>query len=72
MSPALRAQMEALGEWQATVGQPGETGVSTFSKRVPVSRSTRGSHPGAPPPLWGLFCNLPLTDRLRLSDTVTS
>ena len=55
-----------------TVGQPGETGVSAFSKRVPVSHSTRDSHSSAALPLWGLFCDLPLTNRRRLSDTVTS
>lgn len=71
-SPAPRAQVEAPGDPQVTAGQPGETGVSTFSKRVPVSRSTRDSHPSAPLPLWGLFCDLPLTNRLRLSDTATS
>lgn len=71
-SPAPRAQVEAPGDPQVTAGQPGETGVSTFSKCVPVSRSTRDSHPSAPLPLWGLFCDLPLTNRLRLSDTVTS
>lgn len=37
--PAPRAQMEAPGDSQASLGEPGETSVSLFSKDAPASYS---------------------------------